>query len=79
MKHYTNQHKINGEMACRSLSPKAYEVYLNTDPLTVYAYETEEGTRYDVDGCMTASNLTFAELNEFFEGMSDAWDEVYAE
>ena len=81
MKHRTLKNQTDGELACRSLSPKAWEVYSSTDPCTVFAYETEEGTRYDVtEGKVTIrEGMTFAELNEFFEDLHDVWIGVDAE
>jgi hypothetical protein len=67
----TVNNRIEGEMACRRLSAKAMEVYNTTDPLTVYAYETEGDTKYDVDGAFVADGLTFDELNAFFEDIAE--------
>ena len=67
MKKYTNNQKIAGELACRSLSDLALRFYTGTDPLKVYEYETDEGKRYAYEGCIgNNENLTFEELDEIF-------------
>ena len=65
MKH-TNEMKIDGEMAIRSLSEKAAAFYNDTDPLAVYEYDTDEGKRYDVAGVIEREGLTFEELDRLF-------------
>ena len=65
---YTNEMKINGEMAIRGLSKKAQKFYGETDPMNVYAY----GDLYAYDGCMgNAEDLTLEQLERTFEEMYD--------
>lgn len=75
----TNRMKVNGELAARSLSRKAKEVYDGTDPFDIYEYEVwvdeNEEKRYAYTGCLgEAEGLTFAELEEFLENMADEYN-----
>ena len=68
----TSAQKAAGEMAVRGMSAKAQDFYSGTDPLAVYEYDTEDGKRYDVTGCLGDSEgLTFEELEELFESWAD--------
>ena len=49
------------------LTPKAAEVYADSDPLVIVEYDTEEGLRYDITGILEADNLTEEEVNEMLE------------
>lgn len=74
MKKFTAKEKINGELAARNLSDKAYNFYVNTDPLTVYEYGTENGTRYAYNSCdSVVSDLTFAELQNELEELQESF------
>lgn len=65
---YTNEMKINGEMAVRGLSGKAQKFYGETDPMNVYAYDG----LYAYNGCMgSAEGLTLEQLERAFEEMYD--------
>lgn len=67
--------KAAGEMAIRRMTEKAQQGYYDTDPLDVFEYETETGTRYAVknsDG-ITTWNFTFEDLQDYLE--SWVWDE----
>lgn len=77
MRKFTVKEKINGELAARNLSDKAYNFYVNTDPLTVYEYETENGKMYAYDSCgLIVSGLTFAELQTELEELFDEFNEL---
>ena len=71
---YTKSMRINGEMACRSLSDKAFEFYNETDPFTVYEYEDGfEEKLYAYSGCFgEKENLTFDDLQNELESLADA-------
>lgn len=71
----TYKKKIAAELSLRSLSKKAFDFYTDTDPLDVYEYETEDGTRYDVTGCFTYTGLTFKELEQEFEMLAEEFVE----
>lgn len=75
MKHYTFKKKNNGELAVRCLSEKAQKLYNETDPLSVFERDTDEGLKYDVLGLWEANNLTLEELEQFFEEIQDSLDE----
>lgn len=63
--------KINGELACRNLSDKAYKVYCDTEPLNIYEYETDEKL-YAFDGALgSQEGLTFDELEAVLEAFAD--------
>lgn len=72
---YTEKMKADGEIAVRRLSEEAAKHYNGTDPLTVFAYENEDGeTRYSYSYSTNpyadrykTENLTFEELQEAFE------------
>ena len=71
----TNRMKTAGELAIRRMTEKAQQGYYDTDPLDVFEYETEQGTRYAVknsDG-ITTWNFTFEGLQDYLE--SWVWDE----
>lgn len=55
-----------------TLTEKAANVYVGTDPLDIYEYETEDGLRYDVEGATEEHGLTDAEVIELLE----SWDIV---
>ena len=76
MKKHTNQQKINGELAARSLSLKARNFIDDTDPLTIYQVETDEGTRFDMESCVGQyENITFEELQSNLEELADIFGE----
>ena len=54
------------------LTDKAFTVYSDTDPLKIIEKYTNSGYRYDLEGCISDSNLTEAEVNELLEHL---WDE----
>lgn len=72
---YTEKMKTDGELAVRRLSEEAAKYYNGTDPLTVFAYENENGEmRYSYSYSTNpyadrykTENLTFEELQEAFE------------
>lgn len=72
---YTEKMKADGELAVRRLSEEAAKYYNGTDPLTVFAYENENGEmRYSYSYSTNpyadrykTENLTFEELQEAFE------------
>ena len=67
-----NEMKIAGELACRSLSNKAFKVYAGTDPLNVYEYEENGEERYAITGCLGENEgMTFGELGELLEGYAE--------
>lgn len=68
MKKFTKKEKINGELATRYLNPKAFEIYSNSDPVTVWEYEKEDQTFYAIDFCGAfEDNMSFEELEKFIE------------
>ena len=67
----TNEMKLNGEMAARSLSDSAADFYNNADPLTLYEYETAEGKRYMLTGVVEKSNLTFEQVDEILKAYGE--------
>ena len=70
-KKFTIYDKKRGEEAVDKLSRKASNFYYETDPLSVYGYETSEGIRYSYDGCgMYKDNLIFDELQKEFEELN---------
>ena len=77
MKKFTMKEKVNGEMAARNLSEKAFKFYSETDPLTIYEYETENGKRYAYDFSGTiVSDLTFSELENDFIDLYNEFNEL---
>ncbi len=65
----TNSMKVAGELAIRQMSAKAQQGYGDTDPLDVFEYETDSGTRYAVKGCdnVTTWGFTFDDLQAYLE------------
>lgn len=65
--------RVAGELAARKLSGKAFELYRNSDPCSIYEYENMDGEkRYAYSfGDAEEENLTFDELNETFESIYD--------
>ena len=50
------------------LTEKAFDVYSQTSPLSIYEKENEDGSYlYDVRGCFEAYDLTSKEVNEMLE------------
>lgn len=73
---YTNSMEVNGELACRSLSSKALNIYESTDPFKVYEYEEDGEKRYAYDGCLGSSEgMTFDELQSNLEAIADEIEE----
>ena len=72
---FTNSERVAGERAVRDMSRKAQTLYSETDPLVVYEYdadEEDEEKRYAYSGCFGEDeNLTFDELQDIFEELSD--------
>ncbi|MBQ9887266.1 MAG: hypothetical protein IJM37_10495 [Lachnospiraceae bacterium] len=67
---FTPECKAAGELACRSLSSKAYSFYCNTAPLAVY----EVGLRwkhYYIRGVINKDYISFEEMQELFEELAD--------
>lgn len=56
-----------------TLTEAARKVYAETDPLAIYEYETEDGTRYDVKGTDHQIGLTEEQVNTMLE----AWGSLY--
>ena len=63
MKKISINEKVNGELAMRDLCPKAWEVYSNTDPLTIA--KCEDGT-FSIRGLCDADGLTFEQVEQLF-------------
>ena len=51
------------------LSRFAQKMYQRTDPLIIREYDTDDGVRYSMDGCIRLWNLTADEVNEILEDM----------
>ena len=68
---FTAKEKLNGEMAVRDMSKKAFEAYSGVSPLTIYEKETDEGKRYYMQGALEYDNRTFKEMEMIFEDMYD--------
>lgn len=51
------------------LTEKAKRAYDEYSPLSIYEIETDDGYTYDVTGCVQASGLTEAEVNETLEDL----------
>ena len=70
---FTTKQRISGELACQNLSNKAFNFYIDTEPLTVYQYEDNNGkTLYAYCGAIgDRQDMTFEELNECFEELAD--------
>ncbi len=49
------------------LTRLARKMYQLTDPLIIREYDTDDGVRYDIEGCICASDLTANEVNEKLE------------
>lgn len=88
MKFYYTPEKINGAFkikafqngayATSKLSKKAQEFYLGADSLQVYEFQDCEANiyYYSVRGDFGYyDNLTFAELEQLFEELADAYNE----
>lgn len=54
-----------------TLTGKAYAVYCDTDPISIYERETEEGFRYAVRGFDECDNLTAEQVNAMLEELYD--------
>lgn len=69
---FTNNEKVNGEMAVRSLSQKARDFYSGSD-IGVYEYKNyQDVTMYAVDGALGYHDgMTFDELGKFLEAYAD--------
>lgn len=77
MRKCTMDEKRRGELAMRDLSAKAEKMYNETDPLAVYEYDTEEGTRYAIRGALgDIDDMTFEDVDRLF---SDSWGEIEGE
>ena len=78
MRRFTINEKVNGELACRSLSEKAKDFYNGCSPLDVYEYEDNEGNKlYAYDGVLGPSyDLSFEELNEVFEELNEEFENL---
>lgn len=50
------------------LTEKAYNVYIDTDPLSIY--EREDGS-YDMEGCIEARGLTAEQVNGILEDLDE--------
>lgn len=51
------------------LTRLARKMYQLTDPLIITEYDTDEGIRYDIEGCVHRFYLTAEEVNETLEGL----------
>lgn len=65
---FTRYEERAGERALRRLSPKAFQIYTNYTPLSVYEREGKYFTR----GIFEADDLTLEELDKFFSDIADA-------
>lgn len=70
---YTNDMKLRAEKAIWTMSEKAKRFESGTSPLDVYAYETEDGFRFDyfLGKTLAGEGLTFEEIEEAFEDLGD--------
>lgn len=66
MKNFTQNEKNNGELATRYLSDEAFEIYSNSDPVTVWEYcDDKTNVKYAIDfGGDYNEDLSFEELEE---------------
>ena len=76
---FTNENKVNGELAVRGFSDKAKKYYDETEPLYVYEYEDDNGnTLYAFDfGGEITSGLSFDEINRIFEEYYDTENTIF--
>lgn len=64
--------KRNGEKIAQHLPQKAYNAYINIDPFTIYATSDDtESAGICTTGAIQAGNLSFSELVELLEGLSN--------
>lgn len=70
---YTHEMKAIGDMACRSLSPKAKAFFDTTQPLHILGFEAcdFDGRLFDVRGTLEVSGITLEQLNDLFERAAD--------
>lgn len=54
-----------------TLTAKAYAAYCDTDPLSIYERETDEGFRYALRGFDDCDNLTAEQVNATLEEIYD--------
>lgn len=54
------------------LSPKAYEIYINSDPCVICEHETESGDlTYSMSGIIERDGMTAEEVNELLEQLGE--------
>lgn len=59
-----------------TLTDRAFEAYSNTDPLTIFEHEDEDGVlTYSMRGSIEAENLTADDVNEWLEECI-LWDDI---
>lgn len=76
-KRFTRSEKINGEMAVSTLSEKAEAFTIETDPISVYEVENDEGEkRYYLRGYQDIDDMSLEELEEYLEAQ---WDCVHSD
>lgn len=62
---FTHTMKVNGELAVRRMSEEAQRFYSETDPFSVYEYETDEGICYAYDdNVQIIDGLTFEDIDK---------------
>ena len=65
---FTRYEERSGERAVRRLSQKAFQIYSDYSPLSIYEREEKYYTR----GVFEADDLTFEELDRFLCDIADA-------
>ena len=54
------------------LTPKAYEIYISSDPCVICEYETESGElTYSISGIIERDGMTAEEVNELLEQLDE--------
>lgn len=82
MMKFTAKQKAAGELAIRRASGPALRLYNETEDLTVYEYETEDGTMYAYGLAAdqkTVEGLPFSELVADFEALQAEIDKALGE
>lgn len=57
------------------LSDKAFEAYNNSDPLSIYEYDTEDGTFYDMEGIIEVEGVSAEDVNWLLEELAEPDEE----
>ena len=64
---FTSKDKVHPKML-RRLSPKAFSVYAEYDPVEIYCVNEQ----YYLRGVFEADEMTFEELDKFFSDIAEA-------